>query len=529
MGRRWWETGVIYQIYPRSFADSTSNGVGDLQGIRQSLDYLANVLGVDAIWLSPFYPSPQVDFGYDVANYTDVDPMFGTLADFDRLLADVHSFGMKLIVDFVPNHSSALHPWFVESRSSSDNPKHDWYTWADAKSDGSPPNNWLSIFGGKAWTWDDTRQQFYLHTFLKEQPDLNWRNPEVVAEMHGAMRFWLDRGVDGFRLDAPQFAMKDPAMRDLPPAPASLDANYKDMGEYDSLDHIYDKNHPDIHEMFRGIRAVLDEYDDRYSVAEIHIFDWDDWALFYGEDLDEAHQPFNFAMLKVHTASELRQVVESQEAAIPPGAWPNYVLGNHDEHRITTRYGDIGVRRMAMMLLTLRGTPTMYFGDEIGMLNADIPVELAHDPWGKRVPGLGRDGCRTPMQWTPDGGFSTSEATWLPMGPEIESRNVASQIDDPSSMLALYQSLLTLRKSSLALQQGEYRTVSQKNLDVFAYERYLDSESLFVALNFSEASAVAEMGGLAGDLVLSTDGDRTQISDGPLVLSPHEGVIIRVR
>lgn len=524
MERRWWETGVIYQIYPRSFRDSTGNGVGDLEGIRQSLGYLAK-LGVDAIWLSPFYPSPQADFGYDVADYTDVDPMYGSLEDFDRLIADVHANGMKMIVDFVPNHSSLEHAWFQESRSSKDNPKHDWYTWADPKPDGSLPNNWLSIFGGPAWEWDETRQQYYLHTFLKEQPDLNWRNPETEAAMHDAMRFWLDRGVDGFRVDAPQFAMKDPEMRDLPPAPPNLDANYKDMGEYDTLDHIHDKMHPDIHGMFRRMRLVLDEYEDRYAVAELHVFDWDEWAEFYGENLDEMHQPFNFAMLKSSTAAHMRDVVESQEAALPEGAWPNYVLGNHDEHRITSRYGDVGVRRMAMMLLTLRGTPTMYFGDEIGMLNADISPEIAQDPWGKNVEGLGRDGCRTPMHWTPAGGFSSNPDTWLPMGPEMDLRNVETQSQDPASMLNFYQALLDLRSRSTTLKEGEYATVPQSHEDLFVYERTGADGTYLVALNFSDDSQKIEIAGRSGSLVLSTDPTRVNQKLVGLELAPGEGAV----
>lgn len=526
MERRWWETGVIYQIYPRSFRDSTGNGIGDLEGIRQSLGYVSK-LGVDAVWLSPFYPSPQADFGYDVADYTDVDPMYGTLDDFDRLIADVHTLGMKMIVDFVPNHSSSEHAWFKESRSSRDNPKHDWYTWADPKPDGGLPNNWLSIFGGPAWEWDETRQQYYLHTFLKEQPDINWRNLATEAAMHDAMRFWLDRGVDGFRVDAPQFAMKDPEMRDLPLAPPSLDANYKDMGEYDTLEHIHDQRHPDIHGMFRRLRAVLDEYEDRYAIAELHIFDWDEWAAYFGENLDEMHQPFNFAMLKSATATHMREVVESQEAALPHGAWPNYVLGNHDEHRITTRYGDDGVKRMAMMLLTLRGTPTIYFGDELGMLNATIPAELTLDPWGKRVEGLGRDGCRTPMQWSADGGFSSNSATWLPMGPEMDTRNVATQETDPDSMLSFYRSLLALRSGSVTLAEGSYQTIPQANDDLFVYERSGADDTFVVALNFSDSDASIDAGGRSGTLVLSTMSTRSDNQLGGLILAPQEGAVFR--
>ncbi len=338
----WWQTAVIYQIYPRSFADSTGSGTGDLEGVRQRVPYLAETLGVDAVWLSPFYPSPQADFGYDVADYIAVDPQFGTLEDFDRLLADLHERGIKLIVDFVPNHSSDQHPWFLESRSGMDSARREWYTWRDPASDGGPPNNWLSVFGGSAWEFDPASGQYYLHKFLVEQPDLNWRNPEVKEAMFDALRFWMERGVDGFRLDVAHYVMKDPDLRDNPDAPAGA-RMHKSMGDYDTQLHIHDKGHPDVHPLFREMRKVFDEYPDRYSVGEIHVSDWEEWAAYYGTDLDELHQPYNFALLGVgHEAQAFKAVVENVETAVPPGGWPSYVLGNHDEARLATRLGDLG-------------------------------------------------------------------------------------------------------------------------------------------------------------------------------------------
>ncbi|MGI9610643.1 MAG: alpha-amylase family glycosyl hydrolase, partial [Acidimicrobiia bacterium] len=317
----WWQTAVIYQIYPRSFQDSNRDGVGDLAGITGRLPYLAD-LGVDAVWISPFYPSPMADFGYDVADYTDVDPLFGTIADFDDLLAEAHRLGLKVIVDIVPNHTSNQHPWFLESRNSRDNPKRDWYVWRDAKPDGSPPNNWLGVFGGLAWEWDDATGQFYLHSFIPEQPDLNWRNPEVVEAMHDVYRFWLDRGVDGFRIDVAQRIMKDPDLRDNPPAYTEGGGVFKSMGEYESQLHVHDVGHPDIHDAYRDLRTVVDAYEPPRGIfGEVHVFDLDEWAAYYGRDLDGMHMPFNFTLVYVPwDTSEVRKRVDALEAALPPGA-----------------------------------------------------------------------------------------------------------------------------------------------------------------------------------------------------------------
>lgn len=534
----WWQTGAIYQIYPRSFKDTTGNGIGDLRGVIEKLDYLSDTLGVDTIWLSPFYPSPMADFGYDVADYTSVDPLFGDLATFDELLARAHRRELHVIIDFVPNHTSDQHPWFIESRSSRDNPKRDWYVWADPKPDGSPPNNWLSVFGGPAWEWDEKTEQYYLHSFLKEQPDLNWRNPEVKEAMFDVVRFWLERGVDGFRIDVAHYIMKDPQLRDNPPAPQDDKAFHRAMGNYDSQIHLYDSAHPDIHEVYREFRELLDAYSHerpRVAIGEIYLPDLEEWASFYGEDLDELHMPFNFTLLGTEwDAQAIRQAVASLENVLPPGAWPNYVLGNHDESRLATRYGRTEARVAAMLLLTLRGTPTIYYGDEIGMTDVSIPPEKQQDPWDKNVPGMGRDPCRTPMQWaaSPHAGFSPpeTEELWLPLPEEYETVNVEREMDKPRSILNLYRRLLTYRDATPALQRGSYRALDGVPETCYAFLRQTEGERVLVALNFSAEEVRVSKSSLGGGrLVISTHLDRRGSVDlTDLTLRSNEGVIIEL-
>lgn len=534
----WWQTGVIYQIYPRSFRDSSGNGVGDLAGILDGLEYLASTLGVDAVWLSPFYPSPMADFGYDVADHTDVDPLFGDLETFDRLQAAAHERGLRVIVDLVPNHTSDRHPWFLESRSSRTNAKRDWYIWADPRPGGAPPNNWLSVFGGPAWEWDATTGQYYLHMFLKEQPDLNWRNPQVKEAMFDVVRFWLDRDVDGFRIDVAHLVLKDPELRDNPPNPESRRTTHKPMGDFDSLLHVHDMGHPDVHALYRDLRRVLDGYDrdrPRMAVGEIHIFDWPEWASYYGSNLDELHMPFNFQLLGAPwQATAIRQVVDSLEAALPPGAWPNYVLGNHDEPRLATRLGLPRARVAAMLLLTLRGTPTLYYGDEIGMTDVPIPPERQQDPWGLQVPGLGRDPCRTPMQWSAaqHAGFSppATPQLWLPLAANYREVNVERQHADPGSMLSLYRRLLAYRRATPALQWGSYLPLDGVPRDSFAFLRQAGEQRVLVVLNFSDTEqrlALSELG--PGRLVISTHMDRQGTASlDPLDLRADEGIIVEL-
>jgi alpha-glucosidase len=537
----WWQKGIIYQIYPRSFKDSNGDGIGDLPGITDRLDYL-QWLGVDAIWISPVYPSPMADFGYDVADYTDIDPIFGTLADFDNLLAQAHERNLKVILDFVPNHTSNEHPWFRESRQSRDNAKRGWYIWADAKSGGGRPNNWLSVFGGPAWEWDETTGQYYLHSFLKEQPDLNWRNPQVRRAMLDVLRFWLDRGVDGFRIDVIHYMVKDAELRDNPPAAGPM-AGFKDRGEYSTQEHLYNCNRPEVHEVTREFRRLLDGYDERVAIGEVHLFDLDELMKFYGQRGDELHLPFNFAPLYLPWQAEaFRRVVADYEAALhrqqessAAVAWPNYVLGNHDEHRLASRFGKGQARLAAMLLLTLRGTPTLYYGDEIGMADVEIPPGKEQDPWGRQVPGLGlgRDPERTPMQWDAGqgAGFSDGPAEpWLPIAPDYETVNVAAQQADPTSMLSLYRRLIRLRQESPALHIGSYSAVDGAPANCFAYLREQAGQRMLVALNFSAVERRLSLAGLGGGrLLISTHLDREEEADlAALTLRGQEGVIIEL-
>ncbi|MDJ0925813.1 MAG: alpha-amylase family glycosyl hydrolase [Acidimicrobiia bacterium] len=527
----WWQTTVIYQIYPRSFRDTTGNGIGDLPGITEKLEYLTETLGVGAIWISPFYPSPMADFGYDISHYTNVHPMFGTLADFDELLASAHDRKLKVIIDWVPNHSSDQHPWFIESRSSRTNPKRDWYVWHDPKPDGSEPNNWLGSFGGSAWTYDEPTEQYYLHSFLPEQPNLNWRNPEVQEAMFDEVRFWLDRGADGLRVDVAHFVMKDPGFRDNPPVPEDWAEVFKSHGAaYDSQLHIHDKGHADNHLLYRDLRALLDSYSpERYSVGEIHIADWDEWASYYGEELDELHMPYNFML--VHSpwqADEIATRIAALEAAIPPGAWPNYVLGNHDDTRLASRIGRHQARTAAMLLLTLRGTPTIYYGDELAMLEVEIAPEDQLDPWGRNTPGAGRDGCRTPMQWdaSANAGFAPAGATpWLPLNEDWRESNVANQLDDPASILNLYRALLAYRKESAPLLLGSYDRLDSPS-GSFLYRRSHENATVLVALNFTAEPLTAELP-TEGTVVLTTEpGEIAAARPCMVELRPYEGVII---
>ncbi|MDB5687315.1 MAG: alpha-amylase, partial [Rhizorhabdus sp.] len=381
----WWQSGTIYQIYPRSFQDSNDDGVGDLAGIERRLDHLV-ALGVDAVWLSPIFASPMADFGYDVADYCDVDPLFGNLADFDRLLAAAHHRGLKLLLDFVPNHSSDRHPWFVESRSSRDSAKRDWYIWRDPAPGGGPPNNWISDFGGSAWEYDEASGQYYYHAFLKEQPDLNWRNPDLRAAMMDALRFWFDRGVDGFRIDVLWHMVK---AAHFPDNPANPDY-HPDMGEMYKVHQLHSTDQPEVHDIAAEMRAIADDYaGDRVLIGEIYL-PVERLMMYYGTGAPGVHLPFNFQLIDAPwNARGLAAIIAEYEAALPEGGWPNWVLGNHDRPRIAAKLGEAQARVAAMLLFTLRGTPTLYYGDEIGIGRVDIPAARAVDPRELREPGLG--------------------------------------------------------------------------------------------------------------------------------------------
>ena len=525
---KWWERGIIYQIYPRSFMDSNGDGVGDLVGIRSKVDYL-QWLGVDAIWISPIYPSPMADFGYDISNYTDIDPIFGTLNDFDALLADAHDRGLKVLLDYVPNHTSDHHPWFLESRSSRDCAKRDWYIWRDPKVGGGPPNNWLSNFGGGAWEWDEKTGQYYYHAFLKEQPDLNWRNPEVQRAMLKVLRFWLERGVDGFRVDVMHHLAKDTQFRDNPPNPEWRPG----MSPYRELLTTYSADLPEVQEVVAKLRNVLDNYDDRMMVGEIYL-PVERLMAYYGASGKGAHLPFNFQLIRLPwNAREIATAVERYEALLPSYAWPNWVLGNHDKSRVATRVGPAQSRVAAMLLLTLRGTPTMYYGDEIGMQDVPIPVAQVQDPFEKNVPalGLGRDPERTPMQWSggENAGFTTGKP-WLPIAGDHQTINVALERDSPTSILTLYRRLIELRRTEPALSVGDFAPLPLRG-DLMAYIRKTDQRRLLVVLNLGAKPQNFSIADLQcrGSLLLSTHLDRSREGlQDKLELRGDEGAIIEL-
>lgn len=525
----WWKHAVFYQIYPLSFADSNGDSYGDLQGIIDRLDYLSDTLGIDALWLSPFYKSPMKDWGYDISDHRDVDPLFGDLDTAKDLIDKAHAKDIKVVVDYVINHTSDEHPWFVESRSSRDNPKRDWYVWRDGRGD-EPPNNWVSVFSGPAWSYDEATGQWYRHTYLSEQPDLNWRNPEVVEAMFDVARFWLDMGVDGFRVDAAHQMMKDPEERDNPPAPPDYPRPYKDMGEYDTLIHLYDFGHPDVHEIHRRLRALTDSYDrDVLTVGEIHIFDLPEWAKYYGEEFDQLSMPFNYQLMTAEwNVPTLRATIEAVLWNVPVGGWTNWTLGNHDEIRLATRLPDGHERLAALLLLTLRGTPFLYYGDELGMTQVSVGAEDARDPWGENVEYLSRDGARTPMQWTsgPNAGFTTEGVDpWLPIGSDYQSLNVETELAHPASTLNLYRKLLKLRRQHSALRIGSFLTHPNSTDEVFAYRRESDTEVMTVVLNFAEETKEISVG--RGDVIFSTHNPKRRESvRGPVTLDPLEGLVI---
>jgi alpha-glucosidase len=524
---KWWQTAVFYQIYPRSFQDTDGDGIGDLQGIIDRLDYLVE-LGIDAIWISPIFPSPMADFGYDVSDYYDIHPIFGDLETFDRLLAAAHKCNLKIILDYVPNHTSDQHPWFLESRSSRDNPKRDWYIWKEAKEDGSPPTNWESEFGGSAWEWDEKTQQYYLHTFVREQPDLNWRNPKVVEAMYNVIRFWLDRGIDGFRVDAIRCLMKDPGFPDNPPAPPG---SYWARWGY-NLEPRYTMHQPDTFQQVRLMRKVFDEYEDRVHIGETDTPDLTPLIPYYGEPLDGYDIPFNFTTLRAPwDPVQMRELIESYYQMIPPGGWPNFVFGNHDVHRLATRCGYENHRSVGMLLLTLWGIPTMYYGDEIGMADVFIPIEQRVDPWSINKPDtdFGRDPERTPMQWdsSPNAGFTTGEP-WLPVADNYEQVNVAAQSAAPHSTLSFYKQLLHLRRDLPALHNGSFTFVDDLAEEVLAYVREDDGQRVFIAVNFSAQAKEIDISKVASTskTLLSTN---FMMHEGTaLTLWPHEGVLLQI-
>ena len=525
----WWQDGIIYQIYPRSFQDSNQDGIGDIRGIISRLDYLDH-LGIKAVWISPIYPSPMADFGYDISNYTDIHPMFGTLEEFDQLLDEIHQRGMKLVLDLVPNHSSDQHPWFLQSRSSRDNPKRNWYIWRDAKPDGSEPNNWLSAFGGSAWEWDEETGQYYYHAFLKEQPDLNWRNPQVQKAMLDVMRFWLDRGVDGFRVDVMWHMIKDEHFRDNPP-----NLGYQQhMATYDQLLPVYSTDQPEVHDIVRMMRKLVDAYDERMIIGEIYL-PIHKLVAYYGEDRTGAHLPFNFQLLTLPwDAQQISAAIAEYEGALPDEGWPNWVLGNHDQPRIASRVGSEQARVAAMLLLTLRGTPTIYYGDEIGMRDVPIPPNEIRDPQGLNMPdkNLSRDPARTPMQWDnrPNAGFS-EHRPWLRPDRNFQTQNVRVQENDPGSMLSLYKRLIRLRQSETSLHTGAYIPVYCDHQMISFIRKAENAPGFLVILNLTHRPCFFRQNGSSyeGTIVVATapELEGLYVKD-TIILGGDEGLIVKL-
>ena len=501
----WWRGAVIYQIYPRSYQDSNGDGIGDLKGIAVRLPHVA-ALGVDAIWVSPFFTSPMRDFGYDVSNYEDVDPIFGSLADFDAMVAEAHRLGIKVMIDLVLSHSSDRHPWFVESRSSKDNPKADWYVWVDAKPDGTPPNNWLSIFGGSAWAWDPTRMQYYMHNFLTSQPDMNLHNPEVQDRLLDVVRFWLDRGVDGFRLDTINFYFHDKELRDNPALePSRRNASTAPaVNPYNFQEHLYDKNRPENLAFLKRFRAVLDEYPAIAAVGEVG--DSQRGLEIVGEYTsggDKMHMCYAFEFLAPDALSPERveEVMNDFDAAAPEG-WACWAFSNHDVVRHVSRWGNLvedkdGFAKMlAGLLLSLRGSVCLYEGEELGLTEADLSYEDLRDPYGIEFwPEFkGRDGCRTPMVWdsqVAQGGFSTVKP-WLPVPVEHILRAVSVQQGDENSVLEQYRRFLAFRKQHPAFAKGEI-AFSEPQGDVLIYTRTYAGETILCAFNMSPVEAMATL------------------------------------
>ena len=500
-GSDWWQRGVVYQVYPRSFADSTGDGVGDLRGVIDRLDHLNDgtdrSLGVDAIWLSPIYPSPGLDVGYDVSDHAAIDPLFGTLDDFDRLIDEAHRRGIRVVLDLVMNHTSSAHPWFLESRAARSGPKADWYIWRDPPRSWSRargrrrPNNWVSYFGGPAWTWDDARGQFYLHTFLPEQPDLNWRNPDVRAAMLTMVRGWLDRGVDGFRLDVFNAFFKHPELLSNPRRVIG------GRRAYDRQRHNYDKDQPELHGFLAEFRALVDEREGRMTVGELFATE----AHRAGQYAAPRHLVFDFhLMTQPWRAEAFARATAEREAIFGAAGWPTVVLSNHDQSRHASRlsggsrsHDDAVAKAAAVLLLTLRGTPFLYYGEEIGLRDVPIPRAEIVDPPARRggpiarrlSPWWNRDQARAPMPWTdaPFGGFSAVRP-WLRMAPDAATRNVARQAADARSVLAAYRRLIWLRRRHPALQVGAWRRLNKASGDVLAYLRTTDDETVLVAVNF---------------------------------------------
>ncbi|MEA3327115.1 MAG: alpha-glucosidase [Chloroflexota bacterium] len=519
----WWRDGIIYQIYPRSFADASNDGIGDLQGIIGKLEYL-QTLGVDAIWLSPIYPSPDVDFGYDVADYKAIDPKFGTMKDFEQLVKKAKKHDIHIILDLVLNHTSDQHKWFIESKSSKTNPFHDWYLWQDPKPNGDPPNQWQSVFGGSAWEFDPNLGQYFCHMFYKEQPDVNWRNPAVRAEMLDVFRFWLKKGVDGFRLDVFNAYFKDSHLRDNP--------RKFGIRPFDRQEHIYDCSQPEMFPLLNEIRSILDQDKQAYAVGESFLATTAQSASYCGDDKLHAAFNFEFAENRWHPARFLKSTRKWYHT-LSAEAWPNNFLSNHDMKRAASRYcfgeDDRRAKVAAAMLLTLKGTPFIYYGEEIGL--RDIPIfkkSDVKDPIGQRYWPLnkGRDGCRAPMQWSSEinSGFSKVDP-WLPVHPDYPTRNVAQQSSNPDSLLNFYKKVIKIRKSESALQRGNFNPLDEDPKHILAYQRQHKDDIITILLNFSsQYRNITLPEGHWNSLI-----NENETASGSMQLSPYQVEILKLK
>lgn len=523
----WWQTAVIYQVFVRSFQDASADGNGDLPGLVQRLDYLAD-LGSDAIWLTPIFDSPWRDEGYDVADYERVHPAYGSLADFDRLVASARGRGIRVILDWVPNHTSDCHRWFRDAARSRDSVRRDWYVWSDPAPDGGPPNNWLSVFGGSAWTLHRASGQYYFHAFLPQQPDLNLRNPEVRAALADNLRYWLRRGAAGIRIDAADMLLEDKLLRDNPPNPHFHRTDAPDNAVIQEQTRDQRGNHRILAEL----RRICDEFDGRVLLGESYL-PLEKLVTYYGQPAaPELHLPLNLRLLhSPWQADPIQQLIDGYCRLLPAGAWPCWSLGNHDIRRLASRVPAGQERVAAMLLLTLRGTPTLYYGDEIGMRDAPIPARAAHDPQTRSWPGHSRDPARTPMQWdASEGAGFTRGRPWLPIGPDLSTCNVAAQRSDPHSLWSLYRDLIVLRRQMPALRHGDQVAVP-RHQPIVAYERRDESsgQRLLVALNVSDRPATFATPA-SGKLIQSTQFERRgELFANEIALVGNEGVILTLK
>lgn len=521
MAEPWWRSAVIYHILVRSFQDFNGDGEGDLPGLISRLDYIRD-LGVQAIWLSPIYDSPWKDCGYDASDFERVHPKYGTLDDFRRLTAECERRGLRVILDWVPNHTSNQHRWFQESKSSRDNAKHDWYVWADPAEDGGPPNNWLSVFGGSAWELVPERGQYYFHAFLKEQPDLNWRTPAVRETLCTNLKYWYDLGARGFRIDAADMLLEDRLLRDNPPNPNAQPTDAPD----NFVIQTYTRNRLGNHQLMHGFRAAAEQLPDCVLLGEMYL-PIEKIVTYYGDaERPELHLPLNLQLLNAGwQADDLQRIIDKANALITAPRWPSWSLGNHDIQRLAERIPPAHARLAAMLLLTIRGTPTLYYGDELGMQNITVAPGSEHDPQAKAWPGHNRDVARSPMQWdaSPLGGFSTHEP-WLPVGNHAR-RNVESESHDSESLLNFYRRLLKVRREEPALHAGEYRPLARRD-PLIAFERGVGERKCVVVLNLGDTEQAFDVG--AGEILLSSRLDRRsgEIVAGPLKLRAGEGVCV---